>query len=183
MKPNILNTKDFNPNFSQKFFLDSNVWLYLIFPQHSNIAQKHINNYSDFFSKIKQKQCLIETNIVQMSELVNLLLQLEYRKNKKVNNQLTFKEFRNNSQGKTALEEAKTLTSFILKFTTLRSGNFNSEEMVKMVENCDKADLNDIYFASHCIKEDAILVTHDFDFNALEKNIKIISANPNYLNN
>lgn len=181
MKYNIVNTSNFNPNYSHKFFFDSNVWLYLLFPQLSDISQRHINNYSEFFSKIKQKDCLIETNFVQMSELINVLLQNEFKSIKKINHSLKFKEFRNSKEGEKALDNAKILTSFVLKSATLRNGNFNSEELKTMVENCDKADINDIYFASHCLKEQAILVTHDFDFNALKSNLQIISANPKYL--
>ncbi|MBN8697687.1 MAG: hypothetical protein J0L87_14240 [Bacteroidetes bacterium] len=169
-------------NFSHSFFLDSNVWMYLIFPQHSTIAEKHIKNYSSLFEKIKKKDCIIFTDIIQISELVNLILRIEYKKYLKANScRIEFKEFRMLDAGKKALMSAKTLIQIITKSATISSGVFSSEELKVMANDCDKADFNDVFFANFCQKKKAILVTHDFDFNALKVDLEVLSANENYL--
>lgn len=169
-------------NLKHTFFLDSNVWLYLLFPQHSNIASGLIKKYSALFEKIISKDCIIITDVIQISELVNLILRIEYKKYiASSKSAIDFKKFRTIPEGVKALADAKILIHSITKSSTLLSGIFNSEELKKMAESCDKADFNDIFFASFCQKKDAILVTHDFDFNALNSGLNILSANASYL--
>lgn len=183
MKTKVINAANFSPSRSSKFFLDSNVWMYLNFPQHSDVAKQIIDSYSDFFDKIISKGCLIETNIVQISELVNLILHLEFVEAKKLNKfQGNFKSFRASDLAGKALLHAKTLSDQIVKCSTLRDGVFGVDELKEIVAECDKADFNDLFFAKFCIKEDAILVTHDFDFKAIDTDIKVVSFNRKYFN-
>lgn len=182
MKINVTDSTNFKPNFSQKFFLDTNVWLYLFYPQHSHVAQVVIDKYSTFFREILTKKCLITTDNVQLSEMFNLILQLEFKIFKASNPAISFKEFRKSPDGLNSIENAKILTEKIIKFATLRSINISNEELIDIVSNCDKADFNDLYFAYFCEKEEAFLVTHDFDFHSMEKNINVISANNKFRN-
>jgi predicted nucleic acid-binding protein len=182
MKPEIIKTSNFKPSFSDKFFLDTNVWLYLIFPQHSNVSKGIIDQYSQFYANILQKECLIESSIVQISEIVNLILQLEFKQYKKKSKlHIDFKEFRSSENAKEALKNAQTLVNTIAKSSAIRSGNLTQEEIITLTSNIEKADFNDLCFAKHCSNENAILVTHDFDFNALNPDFKIITANLKYL--
>lgn len=181
MKPEIISPLNFKPTFNDKFFLDTNVWLYLIFPQHSNISKGIIDQYSEFYSTILRRECLIESSIVQIAEIVNLILQLEFKAYKKKNNvTYDYKQFRSSDNSKEALRNAQTLVNLISKCSTIRSGNLTPEEIVKLTSDIEKADFNDLCYAKHCSKEKAILVTHDFDFNAINNNFKIITANSKY---
>jgi len=181
MKINVVNANDFKPNRTQKFFLDSNVWMYLFFPQHSSIANRIIDKYSHFFNSIVKSDCLIETNILQISELVNLILHLEFKEARKRNVFTgSFKEFRNSNFAISALTNAKVLTDKIIKCSTLRDGIFGVNALQVIVASCDKADFNDLFFAEFCKNENAILVTHDFDFKAVQKEIQVVSFNSNY---
>jgi hypothetical protein len=173
---------ELKPTFNSKFFLDTNIWLYLYFPQYTSVSKNIITNYSNFFDEILSKECMIVTDMIQMSELINLVLRIEFNTLKNDSPSLTFKEYRDTTSYLNALSIAKTLSSNILKCATLRSGIFNAEELKVMVENCDQADFNDIYFANFCSKENAILITHDFDFNAIKTNIALFTINGKYLN-
>lgn len=183
MKPNIKSTTDIVPNFSHKFFLDSNVWFYLLFPQYSKVSRKVIDLYSRFYDSILSKGCLIETTILQISELVNLIQRIEYKEfSKKATTILTFKEFIKSENGKLSLKNAQLLVDSILKSASIRQGNLSESEMKEIMKQIEKADFNDMCIAKHCAKEQAVLVTHDFDFNAVQLNFTIVSANDNYLN-
>jgi len=176
------NIADFKPSFNTKLFLDTNIWLYLYYPQNTTVAKQIIDNYSNAFDEILSKKCLIVTDMIQMSELINLVLRIEFRAytNDKVN--ISFKEYRETTSYIEALANAKTLSLNILKSATLRSGIFNAEELKTMVDNCDQADFNDIYFANFCFKENAIIITHDYDFNAINTKIELYTLNNKYLN-
>ncbi len=174
------NLKELSPSSSTKFFLDTNVWLYLYFPQYSNVAKHIIEKYSSAFDEILEKNCLIVTDVIQMSELINLVLHIEFKEFQKTNPTITFKQFRNSVSSIDAFENAKLLAKNILKSATLRGGIFTEAEIITIVHSCDKADFNDIYFARFCDKESATLITHDFDFNALDIEIKVYSGNSKY---
>lgn len=182
MKPNITSTSDFKPNFTHKFFLDSNVWFYLIFPQYSKVGNQIISKYSSLYDKILDKGLLIETTILQISELVNLILRVEFKEFCiKTGSNIKFKDYIKSSEGENSLLNAKMLVNKILKCSTIRQGNLNEREMVTIMDHIHLADFNDMCFARHCEKENSILVTHDFDFKALNQSIEIVSANENYL--
>ena len=167
---------------SDQFFFDSNVWLYLYYPQ-SGISQKQINAYSNFLESVLSKRNLLVTDLLQISEIVNVIISAEFREFKKRGNySVTLKEWKASINFQPALDTAKLITSQILKQTDLISGVFNADEMKQMVSECDKADFNDLYFVRLAEKQSLNIVTHDFDFRAAKNfSFNIISANRNYL--
>ena len=127
------------------------------------------------------KGCLIETTVLQISELVNLIHKIEQSNNENHSIRLLkLKDFLKSTDGKSAKEKAQTLVNTMLKSATLRQGNLTESEMLDLMNQISNADFNDLCIAKHCEKESAILVTHDFDFNAVIFNLEIISANSNY---
>jgi predicted nucleic acid-binding protein len=172
---------ELKPNFNSRFFLDTNIWLYLYFPQNTSIAEHIIDNYSKTFDEIVAKKCMIITDMIQMSEIINLVLRIEYNQYLKINSKISFKDFRDTTEYKNALTSAKTITTNIIKNTTLRSGIFSADDLGKIVQKCDQADFNDIYFTHLCLKEEASIITHDFDFKAISGNLNIFTFNKKYL--
>ncbi len=177
MKINRLES-DFRPSLGEMFFLDTNVWLYLYYPHFSKNDQRLADLYSAFFAKVASEP--IQTNLVQMSELINAVIRAEYKVYQAQGNRISFKEYRECDHGKNALGQAHTIVSNILKSATLRSGVFTPDELKAMVMKCDKADFNDIYFAHYCLRQKLTLVTHDFDFNASDESIVVLSGNSRY---
>jgi hypothetical protein len=176
------NLRELIPRANSKFFFDTNIWLYLYFPQFSQIPQPIIARYSNFYSAVRSIGSLIVTDMIQMSELINLVLHLEYRVFLKSNNYISFKEFWAKPEYKNALQNAKIISESIMKATTFRGGIFSNEDLKRIVSKCDLADFNDIYFSEFCAKENAVLITHDFDFNALETGVELFTYNNRYLN-
>lgn len=172
---------NFIPKSNQTFFLDSNVWLYLLLPQDNTAAKGLIHKYSKLSDELANLDCLIQTNLIQISELINVILHKEYRFYVKKGGSGSFKNFRSSADGKLALSKAKTFIAQITKLAVIQTGLFTNEEMKGMVSQCHIADFNDLYFVEFCVKQNAILITHDFDFGAIRnKNLTIVSANRNY---
>lgn len=169
---------DYRPSFNEMFFLDTNVWLYLYYPQDSSIAKRLIDRYSAFLAKIGAGS--IQTNLVQMSELINTILRAEYRIYTEQGNGSSFKAYRDTDDGKAAMLKAKAICTSILKLADLRDGSFSPDELKAMVLKCDLADFNAVFFAHYCKKSKTTLVTHDFDFAAIDMDIPVLSANSRY---
>lgn len=169
---------DFRPSFNEMFFLDTNVWLYLFYPQSSHVAQPVIDAYSNFFKAIAGGE--IQTNLIQMSEIINTILRAEFRVYEEQGGQDKFKAFREGSEGQKARNEAKSIVTVILKHATLRDGSFTPEQLEGIVALCDKADFNDIYFFRYAEKLKLTLVSHDFDFNMLDGEVRVLSVNRKY---
>jgi predicted nucleic acid-binding protein len=181
MKSNIISIRDFKPKFSEKFFLDTNVWMYLFYPQNSSISKKKIQEYSTLFEFIVDRAFLIESNIVQISEIINLFVKLEFDDFKKKNpSSLSLKDYRDSEEGNETRKKAEILVKSIARVATIRSGNLSDSDIQNIVSKINKADFNDICFAFHCNKEKATLLTHDFDFGAIEGDFTIVSGNEKY---
>lgn len=171
----------FEPRFNHKFFFDSNIWLYLLYPQFNLKATGYIKRYSSFANKVFNKDCLILTNLIQVSEMINVILNKEYKIATEKGFSGSNKAFRDSDAGKIALEEAKVFVDQVMKSSTMQSGIFTPDEMKDLVSKCDLADFNDLYFALFCQKQDCIMVTHDYDFRALDTfPIEVLSSNQNY---
>ncbi|KYG71760.1 PIN domain-containing protein [Roseivirga ehrenbergii] len=173
--------KKFKPKASQVFFFDSNIWLYLLYPQGNLMAQSYIKTYSEFSDKILRNHCSVVTNIIQISEIINVVIKQEYNIYNRKGGELNFKNFRDSKEGKTSLIKAKTLIDQLIRITQIQSETLTDSEIRLIVNQCDCADFNDVYFAKFCEKQNAILVTHDFDFKALNHiSITTLSANQKY---
>jgi predicted nucleic acid-binding protein len=169
---------EFRPSLGEMFFLDTNVWLYLFYPQSSHVAQPIIDLYSNLFKTIAGEE--IQTNLVQMSEIINTIIRAEFRVHQEKGGQESFKQFRESTVGQKARDEAKNIVTIILKHATLRDGSFAPDKLNEMIALCDKADFNDIYFFKYAEKHKLTLVSHDFDFRELDGKVRLISANKNY---
>ena len=175
---------DYNIRYSDQFFFDTNIWIYLLYPQQG-VSEKYINQYSDFYSKILTKDKLIATDLLQISELINAIINIEYRKYSKQEKVATLKlkEWKETSSFTNVLKELKIITDNLLRNTTLVSGIFNDAESKDLVSDCDKADFNDLYFVRLAEKQRLNIVTHDFDFKAAKNfSFSIISANTKFYN-
>lgn len=173
---------DFKIGRQDKFFIDSNVWLYLYYPTVSGASKRVSDQYSELLNEILEKGNLIFTNLIQFSELINVIHHQEYYDavyRKKF--QGKFKNFRESEKFSEAMNTAKLVTNQITKQTHLQTGMFTSDEMKTMVGSCDKADFNDIYFIELAKKENLHIITHDFDFKAASNfTNSIITANQKY---
>lgn len=183
MKAKVFDTNEFKIAYNHKFFIDSNVWLYLFYPQSSRISKGIIESYSDFFKRVIERECLVQTNLIQLSEIINTVLQIEFKEHKTIsrNHSISFKAFRMTPEGSGAINKAKTIVQQITRHSHVLSGIFGHPEILELIDNCDKADFNDLYFYQFCVKQDLILVTHDYDFSAILSEIQILSANNKFL--
>lgn len=176
-------TNNYKCQITDKFFIDSNVWLYLYYPQSGKISDKIIHEYTEIFTQIKKKNLLISSNMIQFSEIINTIINIEFRlyKEKTKKFSISLKDFKKLDDFNETLQNAKTITESILTNVHLRDGIFNESELKSIVLQSDKADFNDMYFVEFCKKEKLHLITHDIDYKALDNSVKLISVNKNYL--
>jgi len=173
---------DYQIKYSDKFFIDTNVWLYLLYPQSSQPSKRVIQAYSDFYSKLLGRDSLILTHPLQLSELINALISIEYKIYCR-KQYLKLKEWKKTAEFKKVLSDAKELVNSITRQSELRSGTFTPVELKEIVDKCDQADFNDLFFIKFAEKEEMNILTHDGDFNVdLEFSNSIITVNYNLLN-
>lgn len=176
---------NFSVKFGQRFFLDANVLLFIFYPDDRNSRNTDI--YSDFLSKILNKSlnCQILINVQVVSEVINRIFQGEFINSKREGNipsEVTLKEFRSMKEYKLVLLRVQQLVSRLVDICDVLSGEYSNIEIKEMIKNCDKGDFNDLIHLKFCEKNKLFLVTHDFDFNAIEDfDVQLISANKNYL--
>lgn len=185
---NITPAEKHNPSLGDKYFIDTNVWLYLFFPQYSEKPQRHIQIYSELLKRIKEKDCLILNNFQLFSEFINAWFHISY---KQVKSDVTknalykdFKSYRSSIDFAQDITNASLMVNKILSISEIGNEQLNKDELKALIKKCTVADLNDIYYVDFCKRNKLKLITHDYDFKAIKEanDIVIISANNHYFN-
>lgn len=170
--------------FGDQFFLDTNIWLYLLYPQQSKISERVIEQYSDFYNSLLSKNTLIKTHPIQISEYINAFIGIEYKKHQRANSNkaLAFKDWKKQQAFEKVLKDVQTTVKSILKQSSLISGTFTPQELEDIAVSCDKADFNDLFFIRFAEKENLTLITHDKDFViSKNSNVEVLTNNQNLL--
>lgn len=159
-----------------KFFFDTNIWLYM----HCNIGNysaQLVQDYSDFYQDVKVAGATILTNTLLISEFVNTYTRLEFNLRKRSDRLSDFKrDFRSNPSYKPLLDSINKLTEIkILRNTTKIQDNFHEFEEQNFFSNSNTYDFNDEYFCYLAEKLDFKIVTNDKDFHNTNYNIEIIT--------
>jgi predicted nucleic acid-binding protein len=175
--------EDYHVKMSQKFFLDSNIWLQLIDPRAEDVGFK--GRYSDFIQKVQRKG-LITSNVLQISEVVNRIQRNafnSFKSNGDLPGELSFKDFRELNDYKAlfneSAEEVKLYVKQICALAIFEDGKFSHQEITSLVQSLSTADFNDLYFLRFCEKVNAAMVTHDGDYTSATS-IDIVSLNTKY---
>jgi len=173
---------DYQIKFSDKFFIDTNVWLYLLYPQSSLPSKSIIQAYSDFHHKLLNKGSLILTHPIQLSELINAVISIEYKLYTSKYQYQKLKDWKKTQDFNRVRSEAQDLAKNITRQSSLISGTFAPSELEEIVDNCDQADFNDLFFVKFAEKEQMNIITHDGDYNvSLDFSQCILTANINLL--
>lgn len=157
-------------------FFDANILVYLFVPTGNRYCE---NGYSSVFSLlIKQKNKLVVDFIV-LSEFINRAIRIDYGNYLQLNNigknSLSFKQFRNQEEGKERLQQLYDLViNRILKHFEVIENGINHEDIVSML-SVNSLDFNDKAVQNICAKNGFILLTHDQDF--VNADVDILSTN------
>ena len=177
----ILDIRKHKPSRVNKYFLDTNVWMYLFSPTAKH-SDKHLrSSYIAFYDKARREDSRVYVATMVISEFVNRCLRLDCeaqgvpRKNYKKTYRLSDPYFK--------MMEA--MRHIVINKILIKSELLN-DSMNKMLFNtvfsdANRTDFNDAYFSNLIKDKDIILVTNDGDFHHLENNHTILTANHNLL--
>lgn len=166
---------------NRKVFFDANVLIYIFWPSGAYHWERF---YSSAFGNLLRHNNELVVDFIVISEIINRAHRLEYDKHIAANdltkNTLTYKQYRNSSDGQTALADIYLIveTNILRKFTVLGKG-FTKNEIqsfltVKPIDFADKA------IVLTCKENACVLLTNDADYCTAD--IDLLSSNPTILN-
>lgn len=189
MPPSVRKISFVTDHKGKRYFLDSCVWLDILAPPGTRKFQQP--NLKFFDSVIQYKEPpppkIIITELL-ISEVINAYLRtvsLEKYNNENSSNPISKGEFKHRYRPtEHCKSETKSVTSDILDYiATERVEYFNSPKdnhnLMDVFQCMQKeSDFNDIRYAQFCECHGLTLVTNDGDFNNIDSELKIVSANP-----
>lgn len=157
----------------KRIFFDANVLIYLFWPTGSHHWEKH---YSTTFRTLLRNANPLVVDFLVISEVINRVLRIEHQK---LNHEQKFKDFRDSSEGKEALEDIHLLlkTDILNRFELMGKAFSKSEILDYLIVN--ELDFVDKATVQLCQENDLILLTNDKDFK--NSDIDILTGNPGIL--
>ncbi len=161
---------------NDQFFIDTNIWMYL----HCSIGNYNptiVQEYSDFYQKIKSSKKPIYTNPLLLSEFVNAYSRLEFNMIKRKDGLYDFKkDFRSKAKYKHIFDKINLLTKRkILQDSIKAQDMFDEFEEEEFFDNPNTYDFNDEYYCYLAEKLNFKIITNDKDFQSSKYNIEIIT--------
>ncbi len=165
---------------NKPFFFDTNVILYIFWPTTS---QKYIYDYSSIFAKLIKQKSELFIDYTVISEVINRAIRIEYDNyltdNVLDRNKFTFKEYRNRTEGRSALQDIyHVLKTKIKPCFNMIGKNFTWEDISSFL-SVDTMDFSDKAIELLCKENDMVLVTNDSDFDSSD--IEILTSNSKLL--
>ena len=178
-KTNIIDIRSYYPEKIDRFFLDTNIWLY-IFGPIADYKKRMIAPYSGFLDKIIKNRSMIYISSLVLIEFIRGYLNIEigiFSTKNKLNRRINFKEeFRATPEhGKALLAIEKEIKN-ILKISKKIGDKFESINIDDLFKDLEKIDINDNYYLTLASIEQLKIITHDADF-GVNKNVSILTAN------
>jgi len=169
--------------FSDNFFFDTNVWMYIFCPIGNYKPHKQ-KIYSAFFNQLIRDKRTIFINSLILSEFANAYLKLDFNlwKDEPLNKskQLNYKkDFIKTQQFKQTVVEVRKSINSILRVTQKCNDDFSSIKLENVLGSFGNIDFNDSYYIETAQKNKWKIVTDDSDFFNITSNIEVITANNN----
>lgn len=161
----------------KNIFFDANVLIYLFWPSGEHSFEE---NYSRAFSKLLKQENKFFVDFIIVSEVVNRVLRLEYKKHLLLRalkpSDFSYKKFRNSQEGRDALYDAYLIIKEnVLKLFYVAGKAFSKNEL-EMFLNVDELDFADKAIELLCEENNFVLFTNDSDFK--HSNIEVLSGHP-----
>ena len=166
--------QDFNQLNNRNIFIDANVLIYLFWPTGQHFfEQNYARVYRDF---LRQGNNLFVDFLI-VSEVINRILRIEH---KKINPSLNFKDFRNSTEGKDALNDIYVIVrdNILNHFNVI--GKVFEKQDIESLLIVDELDFVDKATVKICTENTLVLLTNDRDFKNID--LDIITGNPHLLN-
>ncbi len=167
---------------SRKIFFDANVLIYIFWPSG---AYNWEGFYSQVFNRLLRQSNELCVDFIVISEIINRTHRLEYDKYLRANtiskNELTYKNYRNSTDGQVALSDIYLMveTNILDTFTII--GKSFSKSDIQSFLTFDPLDFGDKGILLTCQENCCVLLTNDIDFKS--SNVDILTANVAILRN
>lgn len=175
---NIIAIDGYQPQNKDKFFFDTNIWMYLYCPI-GNYKRRVTEKYDGFLKKVLQARSSIFISSLVLSEFFNTYTRLEFNMFKG-EEPLDFKrDFRGTDDYQRLMINIKTIVKRqILKVSERLDDKFSNMDLEELFENIEQSDFNDNYYQLLAAAENIKIVTDDYDFASTRKiPVPILTAN------
>lgn len=171
----------YNASFSDRFFVDNNVWMFLFCPI-GNYEKKKQEKYSSFIANLISNKRTIFVNSLVLSEFSNAYLRIDFNIWKRKPENAGKVEYKRNFVGtdhfNKTIEEVKNSIKKILSFSERGNDEFNSVLLDNIFRELGPCDFNDSYYIELGRLKKYKIVTDDSDFFIKSKaGIDVITAN------
>lgn len=164
-----INKHNFLPG--ERFFLDTNVWIYIKYGFYTETNDKTFRNwYTMAYRKMLDNDCKIFVDAFVLSEFVTKFSHLEFDrkvpKTRREDNKNNYKIFKGTNDGKVTAQEIVTHAKKIIEIAELCNMDYTFlkiEDRLNDFKNLN-LDFNDLIYLEFCKSNDLVLVTHDGDF-------------------
>jgi|APMI01.1.fsa_nt_gi predicted nucleic acid-binding protein len=166
----------------RRVFFDANVLIYIFWPSGSYRWEAA---YSSAFGQLLRQSNELFVDFIVISEVVNRTIRLSYdnylRANDIQKSDLTFKQYRNSSDGKAALSDIYLIVETnILNTFTVVGRTFTKTEIQSFL-TADSLDFSDKGILLTCKDHAFVLLTNDIDYKMAS--IDLLTSNPAILRN
>ncbi|EJS72887.1 type II toxin-antitoxin system VapC family toxin [Bacillus cereus] len=173
-----LNISTYEPSSQEKFFFDTNVWLYLFCPI-GGYRSRVVNGYSQFFYKLLKSNSNIYTSSMILSEFFNAYIRLEFKMKQQEKPEI-YKDFKRDFRQKEEYIElsnylCQLINGKILKYTIPINDEFDNLKPELFLQPSAQFDFNDNYIAQLCLKNNLKVVSNDRDLRNISSDLKVIS--------
>ena len=179
----IMNIDMYSPQKSDRFFFDTNIWIYLFYPI-GNYKRAIIDKYSEFFHKLIQAEADIFISSLVLSEFFNVWVRAEFRilQEAEPDKYKEFKrDFRNTQLYQDKMREVKFIVKHqIFKLAKRIDDDFSGLKIDKILRDIEKWDFNDKLHLALVKRHNLKFVTNDSDFHSVQ-DVPIITANHHLL--
>jgi len=156
------------------YLFDTNIWLFLYSDLHE-AREREINAYSKLFEEIIENDYRIALPSLIISEFTNVILRADFNsvKDLEIDDYSFKKDYINSSNYKKKIGEINSLIDEILEIENVfkLEDDFQNLNISNVKENFNVIDWNDSYLLELVKKNDFILVSNDFDFIKIDKNV------------
>lgn len=177
----IIAIDSYQPQDKDKFFFDTNIWMYLYCPI-GNYNQEIIRKYDGFLKRVLLAKSSIFISSLVLSEFFNTYTRLEFNilKKKEPSKYQDFKrDFRRTELYKKLVLQIKaTVKTQILKLAKRLNDKFSYINLDELFKDIERSDFNDNYYQLLAATENIKIVTNDYDFASTRKvPVPILTAN------
>ena len=161
----IIDISDYTPKFTDTFFFDNNIWMFLFCPIGSHNQRKQ-SIYSAFLDVLIQRRATILVNSLVISEFTNASLRLDYNlwnRETGVNHDFK-KDYVGSDRYSETVDEIKAALNNIFKLSQRVPDDFNAINISAIQGHLENIDFNDSYYIEQAAMKNWIIVTDDRDF-------------------